>query len=341
MTTDGDVRIALASEKLPAGEKKVALTMQFPGNVAFRASDKDIEALAPVVPGADWFPYQVKWDMGESVIGMETWLEKPAGKRGGVRMVKDQFQFEDGTPVQFWGTNLSYGLSAPAKKDAEATAARFAKYGVNAVRMHKFTGPGWEGIGDEQNAAKMKSEGMDRLDYFSDQLAKKGVYFGWSHSFGFKLRPGDKGRISGFDEIMAKGGSTYGVINWAEDVQDLMIEMVVNLLNHENPYSGKKYALDPALSFIELQNEDDIFFYTSEPAYNNFPTYRMQLQKRFAEWLTQKYQTAEKLDEAWSGALKEGEKLADASIALQMNPWNMSDAHSAVAERRREAAAPG
>ena len=59
--------------------------MKFPGTVAFRAGAKDIEQLAPVVPGADWFPYQAKWDVGESVIGMDDWLEKPAGKRGGVR----------------------------------------------------------------------------------------------------------------------------------------------------------------------------------------------------------------------------------------------------------------
>jgi len=43
-------------------------------------------------------------------------------------------------------------------------------------------------------------------------------------------------------------------------VQDLMIEMVVHLLEHKNPYTGKTYAHDPALSYIELQNEDDIFF---------------------------------------------------------------------------------
>ena len=35
------------------------------------------------------------------------------------------------------------------------------------------------------------------------------------------------------------GGNTYGLINFAEDVQDLLIERVVNLLKHKNPYTGK------------------------------------------------------------------------------------------------------
>ena len=33
--------------------------------------------------------------------------EKPAGKRGFLKVVKDKLIFEDGTPVRFWGTNLT------------------------------------------------------------------------------------------------------------------------------------------------------------------------------------------------------------------------------------------
>ena len=47
-------------------------------------------------------------------------------------------------------------------------------------------------------------------------------------------------------------GDTYAFINFAEDVQDLMIEMIVNLLKHKNPHTGLVYAQDPALAFIEL-----------------------------------------------------------------------------------------
>ena len=124
---------------------------------------------------------------------------------------------------------------------------------------------------------------------------------------------------------MKKGGKTYGVMNWAEDVQDLMIEMVVNLLKHQNPYTGKAYARDPALSYIELQNEDDIFFYTSSTAYDDFPTYRKLLETRFAEWLKARYGTQEKLAAAWAGALKSGEQLSAGKIVLEMNPWFMGE----------------
>ena len=78
-----------------------------------------------------------------------------------------------------------------------------------------------------------------------------------------------------------------------------MIEMVVNLLKHKNPYTGLTYAEEPALCFIELQNEDDIFFYTSEKALNACPTYKKQFLERFAAWLKAKYGSQEKLEKAW------------------------------------------
>jgi hypothetical protein len=100
-----------------------------------------------------------------------------------------------------------------------------------------------------------------------------------------------------------------------------MIEMVVNLLEHKNPYTGRTYADEPALCFIELQNEDDIFFYTSEGVFNACPTYRKRFLERFAAWLRGRYASQEKLQSAWEGALRPGETLADASIVPQLNPW--------------------
>ena len=73
----------------------------------------------------------------------------------------------------------------------------------------------------------MTPEGLDRLDYFSAQLKQRGVYFAWSHTFGFQVTPGNRGRLLAYDEIEKNlKGNTYAFINFAEDVQDLMIEMV-------------------------------------------------------------------------------------------------------------------
>ncbi len=89
-----------------------------------------------------------------------------------------------------------------------------------------------------------------------------------------QVRPGNKGQLLAYDEIVNNlKGNTLGLINYSEDIQDLLIQSVVALLNHTNQYSGKKYAEDPCLNYIELQNEDDIFWYQTGKTYAACPTY--------------------------------------------------------------------
>ena len=326
--SDGALRLILAKDALKAGTdlNPVNVRWTFPGDVSLQLGDDGVKKFAPLLPGPDWFPYVPANDIGPSAIGVDTWLDKPAGNHGGVRLDGDALKFADGTRAVFWGTNLAYGGGcAPPRAEADYTAARFAKYGINAVRMHKFTNSGWEGIGDAKDSTLMTADGLDRLDYFADQLAKHGVYYGWSHSYHFKVTPGDKAKVAGFDEIMKKGGDTYAMINWAEDIQDLLIARIVNLLKHKNTYSGKTYAEDPALNYIEIQNEDDIFFWTTGGAANEYPTYKKLLEGRFSAWLKDRYGTDDKLAAAWPGALKPGENLAAGTMAVDMNMWDLSD----------------
>jgi hypothetical protein len=326
---DNGMRVVLASEQYPKGKRRVTLTLTFPDDVAFLATQADLDKLSRKLAEPDWFPFQPSKDVVPGVIDMNDWLDHPAGKHGGVRERKDKFVFEDGTPLKFWGVNLSYTASAPEKNTADFTAARYAKYGVNAVRMHKFSYPtGQGGIGDPNDSTRMDPKGLDQLDYFSAKLKEKGVYFGWSHTYGFRVVPGDRKRLLAYDEIEKHlKGNTYAFIHFAEDVQDLMIEMVVNLLKHKNPYTGRTYADEPALCFIELQNEDDIFFYTSESAFNACPTYKKRFLERFAAWLKERYGSDEKLKTAWDSALLTGESLAQANISLQLNPWFFGEDH--------------
>ena len=191
---DGDARITLAEETFPAGHRAVSVKLTFSDDVALVTSPADVARYTKTLAGPDWFAFSPSSDLSPSAIGMEQWLEKPAGKHGGVRMVGDHFQLEDGTPIKFWGTNLAYaGNCLAGKRAADFTAARFAKYGINAVRMHKFTYPTSEGgIGDGNDSTQFDPKGLDRLDYFASQLKNDGVYFGWSHTYGLHVRPGDR-----------------------------------------------------------------------------------------------------------------------------------------------------
>jgi hypothetical protein len=335
---DQAIRVTLAKDAIKAGSTTAKMTWTFPGDTSLLFSNRAVMSSAPAVTTPDWFVYNPTWNMEKSAIGAEDWLDKPAGKHGGVRMEGNHFILQDGTRIKFWGTNLAYGDCAPPSQQASFTAKRFAKYGINAVRLHKFTGVGWEGIGDANDSTRMNFQGLNRFDYFTSQLAANGVYYGWSHTYMLKVKPGDRSRISGYDELMKKGGNTYAVINWAEDVQDLLIDSVINLLKHTNRFTGKTYAEDPALSYIELQNEDDIFFWTTVAALTDFPTYKAQLQKHFDEWLTTKYGSQDKLADAWNGAIADNETLGSGNIDVKADLYQMSEkplAGNAGGQRQR------
>ncbi len=107
ITFDGGMRIVLAAGVFKRGSKSLTVTLTFPSEVAFQASPEALEGLTRTVAGPDWFPFHPSGKVLPSAIGMEDWLEKPAGKHGGVRMAGDHFEFADGTPVKFWGVNLS------------------------------------------------------------------------------------------------------------------------------------------------------------------------------------------------------------------------------------------
>ena len=123
-------------------------------------------------------------------------------------------------------------------------------------------------------------------------------------------------------------GNTYAFINFAEDVQDLMIEMVVNLLKHKNPYTGLTYAEEPALSFIEMQNEDDIFFYTLTNAFNACPTYRKLLVERFCRLAQGQVRLGGGAGEGVGRGAEVGrEAWPTRNIVPETNPWFFGDDH--------------
>ena len=175
----------------------------------------------------------------------------------------------------------------------------------------------------------MDPEGLDRLDYFAAQLKKQGVYFGWSHTYGFHVCPGNRGRLLAYDEIDQNlNGNTYGFINFAEDVQDLMIEMVVKLLKHKNPYTGPDLCpgAGPLVS-SRCRTRTTSSCTPRRRHLNACPTYRRLFCRQFSDWLKAKYGSEEKFARAWEGALQPARAWRQQNIEPQLNPWFFGDDH--------------
>lgn len=287
-----------------------------------------------------WFPFAPENTRESGVIGMRSWLEAPAGKHGFVRIEKEQLVFENGKPIKFWGTNINGGNAFPSRERADNFTNFLAKYGVNAVRFHKFT---WNAT-DETYSTIPQPEKFERLDYFHAQLKEAGIYIGWSAIYGHRVLPGDSSSLLAYQEIKNLSypwshlnGSTSSLVNFAPDLQELNIALTVNMLNRTNPFTGLRYAEDPALAFVEFQNEDNIFWSAIERALEQAPSYRALLCRQFSRWLQVKYGTQERLEEAWGrGAIPEEESMDQQNIYPNPNHRFFSKEYEAAIDNDRQ-----
>lgn len=333
--SDGPARIVLAKGRLAAGEpRRLRLAIELPAPVAWFPSIAEI----PDEPGlAEWFQWQGTGHGEGSVLSLADWLERPAGKQGRIVRQGDRLLY-GGRPIKLWGLNLCYSACTPDKALADKRAALYPRYGINAVRLHKYAdGPGWAGIQAKNSFVEFEPAALDRMDYQVAKLKEAGIYIKLSAHFGTqKLGPDDKQFVPWLDELgPPKGGrvtTPHSAVHYSPELQRVQALQMVNLLKHKNPYTGLTYAEDPAIAFVEIINEQSIMFYSSMAPLKASPTLRKQVGARFCEWLRKKYGGQEKLEAAWGrpafdsfGAegLKppEGEALDRGNILPIGNPW--------------------
>jgi hypothetical protein len=301
------------------------VTLVLPREAAFEPANR-------IVDTSGWYPLDAEAvnDLSRpSLFGMENWQEKPAGKHGFLQMKGDRFEFEDGTPVKFWGVNPLKVDQTVDEEYLARSAAILERLGVNLVRFHAFGKPNvpkkWAHmlkIQDQHDGLRFDARHLELLDYGFAEMKEHGVYNGWSVIYGWYATEADRKRLINYDEAvnLFAGhhwvGSFYEQTAFMPDLQDLIIQFHVKLLEHVNPHTGRRYADDPALAFLELQNEENAFLAVRsyEARFAKAPTYRKLIYQRFADWLKAKYATRDALAAAWGSALKADESLEAANI---------------------------
>ena len=334
IASDGDARIILADKQIAgAVPVQVTMTVHLPGDVTYYAGPDSV----PQDPGFDqWYTFTPSDDSAKpSEISMDNWLEKPAGKHGRILRRDDNLIYND-KPIKLWGLNVCYASCSPDKEVADRRAALYSKFGINAVRLHKYAdGPGWAGIQSQESFVEFDEVGLARLDYFIARLKEQGIYTKLSSTFGVKLGPKDRQYVPYMDEFgQLKGGkgrvsTGHGSVFLSRELQDMQIQQIVNILEHRNPHTGLTYAEDPAIAVVELFNEDSALFFGTMGRLQRIPTLRKRAGEQFTEWLRKRYGTREALVAAWGdGAINSfgyekltGESWEDNTIVPAGNPW--------------------
>jgi hypothetical protein len=209
-------------------------------------------------PG-DWFPLLADEDTFDtrSVIDMSGLIPAPAGQFGFLKPDGKGLRFEKGAaPVKFWGCGAN---AEPGKYSREQLATRIKylrKFGVNVVRQHPL-------FDEITTNGKTDPKKLDEYDWWFAELKKAGIYSDWSVFYHFTIGPNDGYDPALYAELEGRPGSkdTYGIITMSPELWAIRNKTVTALLQHKNPYTGLRYADDPALAIVEMQNEDSIFFW--------------------------------------------------------------------------------
>ena len=251
----------------------------------------------PPPPPTAWADWPTTWnadDPGE--LSAEALLDKPAGRLGGV-VVRDGHFYTGDRRVRFWGVNLAFGANFPAHDVADQLARRFARYGINAVRFHHMDNqPFPDGIFADAGLERLSPEALDRLDYFVAALKSRGVYADLnlhvSRNYNHYHRTAD-----GKD-----GPRVEKVVDLFDpDLIAAQRWYAADLLGHVNAYTHARYADEPGVGLVEVNNENSLFMWGAEQKLAELPEpYAAELKRQWNGWLAKRYGTRDHLAAAWA-----------------------------------------
>jgi len=295
------LRVA-AKSQLAAGEQAtVACSFSTTGGMTL-GFDRPVTMAA----GDDWVPLAVDLDIEPgSVLDLSTqgFSDAPAGKHGRVIARSDgQFAFAEtkDQAQRFYGVNLAFSSQYLEKPVADRLAERLVRLGYNTVRIHHHEGElmGWK-AGADFDAAK-----LDQLDYLLAAFLKRGIYLTTDL---FVSRPISAESV-GLPKERKVQMNTYKILvavhepafaDWCKYTR--------MLLDHVNPYTGKRYGDDAGLAWLSLINEGNFENYYSE--LKGMPEWKVA----FNTWLKGRDRAA--LTTAW-GDLAADEDPAQGTVKL-------------------------
>ena len=212
--------------------------------------------------------------------------EKPAGKHGFVKVQGEQFVFEDGTPVRFWGVNFNGGANFPEHDYAEKVARRLAQSGCNIARFHQLDAE-WDTPnmyaftkGKRVTTTRVLDEqSMDRLDYLIYCLKKEGIYCYFDMLTYRKFKSGDD---VPYAKTLPDSAKPFSIIN--RRMIELQKEFADQIWNRYNPYTKLLYKDDPVFVMTEITNECDIFR-LGKTLDNAHPYYVNEFRRTMQDWM--------------------------------------------------------
>jgi hypothetical protein len=221
--------------------------------------------IAPAPPESEvssWPADRLDWATSPVDLSFLNQLERPAGKHGFLKPVGEKLAFTDGTPVRFWGTNLTArALFRTTQDSVRLQARRLSQLGFNLVRLHHIDSE-WvhpNVFGDRAPSTQtLDNASLEKLDWWIKCLKDEGIYV-WLDLHDGRRLTGQDG-IEGFAEISdGKASADLKGFNYINtSIQAAMEHFNELYLSHVNRFTRLAYKDDPAVAVVMLTNENDV-----------------------------------------------------------------------------------
>ncbi len=285
-----------------------------------------IVAVAASLPlrAATLFNFDFPWnDSSVNALSLQALQPGRAGADGFVSVDGAGHLATSAGRIRFWGTNTTFSANFPSNADAVQVAGRLAKLGFNIVRFHHMDSQ-WSGLWGSLPDRALNSTNIARMDYFIDQLAAKGIYSNLNLVVSRPFEPGTEldSSISGISDTKIR--AALGFFDPAQLA--LQKQFANDLLNHVNPYTGNAYKDEPALAFIEINNENGLVQAFKSQQLDGLPAYYTNLlNQQWVLWLQSKYGTHAALASAWgaSSTALGTEKMINGTFITNTASWNL------------------
>lgn len=310
------------------------------------------------MPNTDnWPEYIVPWDdTTESPVDVSRLLHKPAGSKGFIRNIDGHLATGDGERWRMWALNVCTDNPLPPMEYAPIVARRLAKYAVNCVRLHAIDHrwpkgiimrrsdgqqSTWNSGPDPDTTRALDPEGLARLDWFVYCCKNEGIYVDLNLNVARRFTDADG--VVDAEQVRWGKALTY----FDERLIALQKEYARQLLDHVNPFTGVRYADEPAVCLVEIVNENSLLEFwvggyltrgEAESRHGHWypvaPYYVDKLDRLWNDWLARRYPDRAALSAAWGGDLREYEDPLRGSVQR----LHITDFATANAQRFRDEA---
>jgi len=247
-----------------------------------------LDSPVTIQAGSEWLPLKEEADiLPGSALDFSSLVSSgaPAGKQGRVIANGAHFEFErkPGVPQRFYGVNLCFTANFLPPEQSARLAARLARIGYNAVRIHHYDGGLVEGSAD---GTTLCPEKLARFDALIAACVTNGLYV----TTDLYVSRSVPWRSVGIDRDGAIGMNEYKILVAVHEGAWKNFESFTRqLLTHVNPYTGRRYADEPALAWLSVVNEGNFGNYVD--LMHTFPEW----QKAWQAWLADRQAKEPKL----------------------------------------------